>query len=282
MQYISMIIRKIHNDDARWYEISEGVWYKSFTSVLSMMPAAPFFIKWLKEHTKEESEQLLNDAGLKGSKVHHTIDVVLKGDKVSPEGWTQEQINGNVFEEKLANYLRKPFTKEEDKCMRGFFNFCKDYDFKLLQSEMTVWSDKIKCAGTLDAYAEISIPEDGKRLTGKNKDNKKVYTAVIDWKTGKGLYESHNRQVAGYFYALKEMIRKKLVKVKHPKKAVLVQLGVNKCGYKVVILEDVKKSYKRFLRVNDEWNDEHPNPSPGYEYEYMDIFALQVYCLQNL
>lgn len=282
-----MSIKRLDGDRARFYEVREGVWYKSYTTVLSMMPTSPFFIKWLKDHTAEEAEQLMTDAGLQGSKVHHAIDLILNGEVIFPSGFSKEQIDKEgLHEEELKKYLKKPFTKNEDKLMRGFINFYNDYKVKKIRSEFTVYSDKIRCAGTVDFFGTMELPEDGKKVrkltvkqlaAGKIQEEqpRKKYNVIIDWKTGKGVYESHYRQVAGYYMALREMIKKKiLVTIPNPQKVFLLHLGVNKVGYKLVEVTDIKEQYKRFCRVNDEWEDANPNAVPDSEYQYLESYKL--------
>jgi len=277
---------RIDAKNGRFYEIKEGIFYKSYTTVLSMMPTSPFFVKWLKTHTEEEVAQIFNDRGKTGSKIHHTIDLVLKKQEILPSGFTDDQIDIAVLSEPdLVNYLKKSFTETEDFMMKGFFNFLHDYQITTLQTEFTVWDDNIRCAGTVDFYGKINLPVDGKkvrRLTAKQiakgkiqeEQPRKDYFAIIDWKTGSGIYESHYRQVAGYFKALCSMIKSKVVKYKKPQKAFLLHLGVNKSGYKLVEVEDINTQYKRFRRVNDEWEDANPDAKPSPSYEFMTSYKI--------
>ena len=262
-------------DFGRFYEIEEGVFYKSYTTVLSCMPTSPWLIKWLKEHTKEESEELLYDAGMMGTKVHHTIDLINRGLIVSSMGVTQEQLDILGLKEKiLCDYLKLPFSKEEDKKMRGYLNWYIEYKPIVYAQEMIVWDNKIKCAGTLDFLGTVEL----KKVVGRGKEKKeKVYRekVIIDWKTGKGLYESYDRQTAGYFYAVLDMIKHKTLKKEcKPKRVFLLQLGVNKCGYKFQEVVDIKKAFKNFKRTNEEWEEQNPNSHPRNEYQILNEYKV--------
>jgi len=59
--------------------------------------------------------------------------------------------------------------------------------------EQRVWSRTHGFAGTMDLYAEITLPGYG------------CIQAVLDWKTGKALYPEHELQNAAYVHALGEM-----------------------------------------------------------------------------
>ena len=262
-------------DFGRFYEIEENVFYKSYTTVLSCMPASPWFIKWLKEHTKEEADELLYDAGMMGTKCHHAIDLVNRGQVVSAIGITDEQIKIlGLAEAELVEYLKRPFTKDEDRKMRGYLNWHAEYKPIVYAQEMIVWDDNVKCAGTLDFLGTIEM----KKVTGRGKTKKeKKYreTVIIDWKTGKNLYESYNRQTSGYFYAVLNMIKKKiLLPTWKPKRVFLLQLGVNKCGYKFQEVGDIKKAFKSFKRTNEEWEEQNPNASPRNEYQMLTEYKV--------
>jgi hypothetical protein len=249
----------------RFYEVADGIWYKSYTTVLSYMPTSPFFIKWLKDHTAEESESLLEDAGLQGSKVHHTIELMLKGDIVEPSGMTKENINGLLLhEKKLITYLRQEYTEKEDKMIRGFINFWNDYAAETIKSEFTVYSDEVKCAGTCDWVGNIKLGLDGKKEI-----------VVVDWKTGKGVYDSHHRQVAAYFYAIKEMITKKIIKIKEPTRGFLLHLKTTKKGYDLIEVKNIEEQYSRFKNVNREWDWANPNAKPKKDYEFLNNYEIK-------
>lgn len=267
---------KRHDTDfGRFYEIEENIFYKSYTTVLSCMPASPWFIKWLKEHTKQEADELLYDAGMSGTKCHHAIDLVNRKIVVSSLGITDEQINIlGLAEAELVEYLKRPFTDNEDRKMKGYLNWYAEYKPIVYAQEMIVWDDRIECAGTLDFLGSIEM----KKVTGKGKDKEeKVYreNVIIDWKTGKNLYESYNRQTSGYFQAVLQMIKKKILqKTWKPKKVFLLQLGVNKCGYKFQEVDDLKKSYKAFCRTHEEWKEQNPNAHPRNAYKKLNEYSV--------
>ena len=260
-------------DGNRFYEVRADVYYPSYTTVLQAMPMAPFLVKWLKDKTASESSRLLKMAGLKGSKIHHTIELILIGQEVSPFGISDEQIKKlDLSESELVAYLKAPFTEDEDMMLRGFLNFCKDYKPKTVLQEFTVYSDKLKCAGTCDWIGTIELTKKNKK-TGK--ENTYHELVIIDWKTGKGIYPSHSRQIAGYYYAVKEMIKKKLIKTKMPKQAFLLHLKTTKKGYELVKVDDLAKEYKKMCRVKDEWDDMNPNARPDKGHEYMEYYSLE-------
>jgi hypothetical protein len=260
-----MIIKK-HSDSSgkRWYEVRPGVFYKSYTTVLKLMPPTDHFLLWLRTLSKEQSDHVLKMAGLSGSKIHHAIELVLNGEEVSPLGFTPEQIKKmDLSEPALVKYLKVPFTEDEDKKMRAFYEFAEMHNLETIASELVVYSDKIQCAGTLDWYGYILF------------EGKKVL-CIIDWKTGKSIHASHHRQLGGYMEGFIELIKGELAgyELAKPKKAFILHLiaGKKRGTYKLIEVKDPKKEYKGFLRVNEEWNEMYPKAAPAKDYEHLDKY----------
>lgn len=246
----------------RFYEIDE-VFYPSATTILEAYPMSFFLREFLQENTKEEAEKKKNEAAIRGSKIHHTLELVLAGKKVSSGGITEDQVKWlGLSDPKLVKYLQKPFTKREDVMMRGFQNFWEDYTPEVIESERIVWSKKWGFAGTLDAILVIHLPWSTKELTAFKKAGKKVpprkkLKVLMDFKTGKALYPEYDMQVACYREAWKEMTGDKSKMV-----VGLLQLGINQCNYRLKIVKDQKKSFKEFLKVKEMWHLVNPNARP--------------------
>jgi hypothetical protein len=273
--------KKIDATNGRFYPIREGVYYPSATTLLSVMPMNKWFKEYLQIHTKEEADRLLKNAGLQGSKIHHTIDLVLRGETIMPSGVTGEQLvktalifDEDYGDETLLSYLKKPYTEIEDKMMRGFFNWYKDFEPETSESELIVWSDKYKYAGTLDWIGYITTTKN-KKIRGKNEYKlvKEKVLCIVDWKTGKGLYESYDLQVSSYLKAYCEM-HKKNKKIKKPTRAFLLQLGVNKIGYKFQEIKDINTQLKNFLHYQKTWIMNNPEAKPKDPYQFLESYKL--------
>lgn len=272
---------KQHNaSNGRFYEPREGIFYPSATTILSVMPMSKWFKEYLQNHTKEEADKLLKKAGLQGSKIHHTIDFILRGDVIKQTGFTEEQLfktslitDNNHGNKELLDYLKKPFTEKEDRMMRGFYNWHELYKPKTLNSELQIFSDKFKYAGTLDWVGEISI--DKKITKGKRKGDiiKEKVICIIDWKSGKNIYESYNMQISSYLHAYNEMFKSDK-KIKKPKRAFILQLGINKCGYKFQEIKDVKNSFKSFKHYHETWKMNNQDAKPSEEYKFLSEYKI--------
>jgi hypothetical protein len=123
----------------------------------------------LKAHQKE-----LAKASEIGSRVHGLIE------------WTLRKEKGEVVGD---------MPVLTDKALWAFMvweEWRKTATLKPLAIEQTVWSHTHKYAGTMDLLADITIPAG-------------PVQAVLDWKSGKAIYEEAILQNAAYIHALVEM-----------------------------------------------------------------------------
>lgn len=155
----------------RCYQRSEGVYYPSVTSILSAMPADPFFLQWIQDVGKN-SELIRDKAAREGTQVHEGIEKLLKGEKLD---WVDEYGN--------ARYnltVWKMLLKFQD-----FYNLVKP---QTLASEMFLYSDKYQYAGTTDYLCQVANE-----------------TWLIDFKTSNHIGLSYDLQLAAYAKALEEL-----------------------------------------------------------------------------
>lgn len=263
------------SETGRFYEI-DGQFYPSATTILEAYPMSFYLREFLQENTKAEAERKKNEAAIRGSKIHHTIELILAGRVVSNEGITLDQIKFlGLTDQKLIRYLQEPFTEREDTMMRGFMQFWEDYTPKVIKSEEIVFSTKYRFAGTLDSILKIYLPQTAKSLaavkeSGKKTPPRKSLKVLVDFKTGKALYPEYDLQVGAYWQALKEMGR-----VKGKVHVALLQLGINKCGYKFKFVEDPKKAFQDFLKVKETWEMVNPNAAPK-TYEFLPEYGVKL------
>ena len=260
-------MKKIDSTTGRFYEIEQGIFYPSATTILSVRPLEAGLKLFFQTHTKEEADKLLKEAGMQGSKIHHTIELIMKKEIIMPSGFTPDQLDKTNLisdedfgDKELLDYLKREFSEREDRMMKGFLNWWEVFKPETIESEKIIFSKKYKYAGTLDWAGVIQVKG-------------KPVICIIDWKTGKGLYKSYDLQVSAYLHAYNEMLKGKK-KVKRPKKAYLLQLGINKCGYKFQEAKDIKKDFKRFLHTLETFKDIYPDAKPGEDYKFLPEYKL--------
>ena len=149
--------------DSRYYR-RNGEYYPSITYILQAYPKGKHFEDWLK-------------------KVGNNADWIVK--KASEEGTTIHEIIERYFEGEEIKYLNKDghptMNPEIWKMFLRFVDFWETYTPTLLETEVSLFSDTLRVAGTCDLVCEIK----GERW-------------VIDFKTSNNLQTTYDLQTAIY------------------------------------------------------------------------------------
>ena len=174
--------KQITMPDSRYYR-RNGKYYPSITYVLSSYPKGKFFEDWLKK-VGYSSEYIVRKASEQGTETHEMIEDYLNGKELnflSPSGYPQ-----------YDTLVWQMFLR--------FVDFWETYKPKLIETEVHLFSDKIKVAGTCDMVCEIEI--DGK-----------VERWVIDFKTSNHLQTTYDLQGAIYAQCYEECFEKSVDRV---------------------------------------------------------------------
>lgn len=234
------------------YQVGEE-FLPSVTTILSAVAKGKGFNTWLQTHTPEESDEILTQAGLSGSKCHHAIERMISGQRVVPEEFVYTDDDG---------IEHKGFTPEESRKLTSFVRWWFEYRPKVLAFEKIVYSESRKYAGTVDFIGQIKV---GTLIA--NKAIKACETTmapdeyamlVLDWKTNKsGIYATNIMQAAAYAMAEMEMTGKKVNMIG------ILRLGTkHKAGYEFKVLPSILEPYKAFLGVVESWRYQNPEFGP--------------------
>jgi hypothetical protein len=154
--------KQITLPDSRYYQ-RNGEYYPSITHVLSAYPKGKFFYDWLKK-VGYSADYIVKKAGADGTQVHEMIEDYLNG--------------------KELNFLEHGTPMYHPDIWQGFLRFVdwwETYNPTLLETEVHLFSDKIKVAGTCDLVCEI----DGE-------------VWIIDFKFSNNLQTTYELQTAIY------------------------------------------------------------------------------------
>lgn len=136
----------------------DGKKYPSVTSILKYYPKGETFYNWLKQNS-DKSGEILKNAGIKGTEVHQTI-----------ENW--------LINPSKTHYL----TESNKKHLNQFKIWLKCFkNIKIIDIEKELINKQFEYAGTTDLIVEL---------------NGELW--IIDFKTSKGLYTSHELQLSAY------------------------------------------------------------------------------------
>jgi len=160
---VSEDAKQITMPDSRYYQ-RNGEFYPSITYVLGAYPKGKFFEDWLKK-VGYASEHIVRKASDQGTETHEMIEDYLNG--------------------KELNFLSKSGHPQYDtlvwQMFLRFVDFWEEYNPKLIETEVHLFSDEIKVAGTCDMVCEI----DGELW-------------IIDFKTSNHLQTTYDLQTAVY------------------------------------------------------------------------------------
>lgn len=240
-------LKRIDFLDRRVYERSPGVYYPSVTSILSAMPADPFFLQWMQEVGKN-ADIIRDRAAREGTQVHEGIEKLVK-DNQSLE-WVDDygnaRYNLNVW---------KMLLKFQD-----FYNLVKP---ETLESEMFLYSDTYQYAGTTDYLCKVGDE-----------------TWLIDFKTSNHIGLSYDLQLAAYAKALEELKRIKVdrcgvlwLKASTRTAKFMPKQGICQGeGWIVSFVKDIDKAFKIFQHVHEIYKVLNPKIEP-----YTKSFPTEIY-----
>ena len=170
---ISEDAKQITMPDSRYYR-RNGDYYPSVTYVLGYYPKGKYFEDWLKK-VGYSSEYIVKKAGEEGTQVHEMIESYLNG----------EELNF------LGPHGRPLYHPDVWQMFLRFVDWWEEYNPTLIETEVHLFSDELKVAGTCDMVCEI----DGELW-------------IIDFKTSNNLQTTYDLQAAVYGQMYKECFGK--------------------------------------------------------------------------
>ena len=215
--------------DERWYQwhtppngefLKNEDYYPSVTWIASYYPKDAAFMRWYADKGIDKAEEIKNEAGQKGSRVHRACGELMLGNEVRMEDKYSND-NGELAE----------LSAEEYGIVMSFKKFLDDEQPMILGIEYTLLNHEYKFGGTVDIKCRI-----------KSDDYKAIW--ILDIKTSKDIYPSHEIQVSAYKETDKEV-----------EKIGIIQVGYkrNKNGYK---LTEIEPQFPLFLDVKGIWQKE--------------------------
>lgn len=215
-------------DSMHWYPSlkKKNIYYPSITTLLSVFPKGVGFNMYLTAQTSwESSQQALNEAAQRGTRVHEACDRLENGEELIMEDFHQEE------------WLR----------IWGFKKFVTEYKPKLIYKELGMVSDKFKTGGRIDRVYEIG----GKII-------------LLDIKTGKSNYDNYYAQTSAYAVLIGDPKTMFYEKAKHTAiddTAILrlSHLSKNNYNYSIRDKEEWKNDFKSFQHCQGLWNYLNPD-----------------------
>lgn len=174
---ISKDHKQITLPDSRFYQ-RNGQYYPSVTHVLSCYPKGPHFEDWLKK-VGYASEYIIKKAAEEGTQVHNLCEDYLNGKECS-------------F---LNQYGNPAYPPNVWSMFLNFVDFWETHKPTLIETEVHLFSDILKVAGTCDLIIKL---------------NDELW--VLDLKTSNHLQTTYDLQTAVYSQCYEECFGKKIDK----------------------------------------------------------------------
>lgn len=217
---------QITTTDERWYQKSEDDFKPSSTWVASFYPKGIEYMKWLASKGWDEAEEIKTSAGSRGSKVHHAIEYVIKGNELTID---QLVPNNAGLDEEL--------TPEEYYAVMTFVEWYRDTKIeKIIAIEVSGVNDMF--GGTIDLICVI-----GGEIW------------IIDFKTSASIWPSHRLQVSSYRHLLPHIPETKDIDITKVKLGVL-QVGYMRNKTKHYKLTEIEDQYDLFKHAYAIWENE--------------------------
>jgi hypothetical protein len=242
---------RITTADERWYARQVSVdgtagnkqwdYVPSVTWICDQYPKGVRFYKWLASMGWSEAEEIKASAGDKGSKVHQAINRLVTGGEID--------VRTDTFENPRT-LQQETLSEHEVLCVQSFCEWFEEERPEIITSEMTVWSEKYRYAGTLDLLCKL-----------KSTGYKVVH--LIDIKTSLNIWPSMEIQLSAYRSAL--MYRN-------------VRMGILQVGYtrnkkKLWKYTPVAYQLSLFMAAYRIWKKECAGINP-YQRDYPVHFSL--------
>jgi len=227
--------KQITLPDSRFYR-RNGNYYPSVTYVLGYYPKGRHFEDWLKK-VGYASEYIVKKAAEEGTQVHELVEEYLNGTELKfldLNGYPQ--YNPDVWQMFLH-----------------FVEFWETYKPKLIETEVHLFSDELKVAGTCDLICEI---------------NDELW--VLDVKTSNHIQPTYELQTAVYTQCYKECYgkdaqRQGILWLKSSKRGPKKDKMQGK-GWEVVESERTQEeNLNIFKTVRTLFDLENPTSSPSFE-----------------
>lgn len=272
-----MELQKVEYFDDRYYKIAingKPEYYPSVTTILNIV-AKPFLVKWYGDLGTREAEYRKWEASERGTRIHWAWYVMSTGGVVIFNDYRYPQYGDKEierFREESNNNLAIIRKQDEMVDVWKLQKLCKILKPKFIASEVTVYDEEEKEAGTIDSVIQIeggTYPVDGRNgltLPGG--------TYVVDLKTGKSFDSSAYLQMAAY-----ARMYQKLYGAKISGTIAIHTQGQNRLGIEGLKLlpridKEVDQDYHIFRRIADVWKYKNKTINPK-TFDFPSIIKLE-------
>ena len=176
-------------------------------------------LAFYRRQAKLHPDKVRDEAGYLGTEIHDAIHAEISG---SPFEFTPPE---DISEKDLSKWYR-----QADTALQSYRMWREDSTVEPIWTERTVWSLEYGYAGSVDLVGV----DDGRLV-------------VLDWKTGRGIYNEAGLQVAAYAHAIKELTGQAVSEGR------VIHINKEKPGWSEHVVKDLNRSFNGFLSALNIW-----------------------------
>jgi hypothetical protein len=193
------------------YKTSWGARVPGVTTICGLLEK-PFLKVWA------------NNIGLQGIKMREYVDDKAQIGTLAHQ-MVQDYLEGNKTD--LTDYTKEQIDKAEN-ALISFYEWEKEQNIEIIEMETHLVSDEMLIGGTIDCLC---------RLNGK--------MTLLDFKTGKAIYQDYYMQVSAYKALLEEQ-------GKDIEQVAILRIGRDETeGFDFIAVDDTNRYFETFLHLNE-------------------------------
>ena len=239
--------------DSHWYDI-QGIPtpIPSVTTILGIINKAEILLPWAERTVAQKTFSLIQQYPPPNSptklELTNWIQPILHTAQNWPNQLTQIASDaGNLVHNATEQHLKgtplELLTQQTKTAVQTAVKFLQTQDLIPLDAEFLCWDPNLFYAGTIDC---VALHPD-------------QTLAVIDWKTGRQIYEEHHYQVAAYAKALQKMTG---TRVSHAYVVKLPRPDQSASAFRFIEVKDIDLEYDTFLASLSLWRRIHRSFQP--------------------
>lgn len=193
--------------DDRWYKIPKKLgtvdFYPSVTTILGIIDK-PFLAKWRGDVGNREADIRLFEAQQRGTRIHSGWETICKGGAVVFNPPMRPNFTATDLEELSRQHTFIEVIKYQDEMyqLTKLKKFLEVVQPEIIASELVIWSDVSRFAGTIDNVFRIEAGE--YLISGRTPVVLQEGIYIGDLKTGSTFDDNAHLQMAAYAAAYEE------------------------------------------------------------------------------
>lgn len=251
--------------DDRWYKISKKLgtfdFYPSVTTILGIVDK-PFLQRWRGDVGNREADLRVFEAQQRGSRIHSGWETMTKGGAVVFNPPMRPNFTATDLEELSRKHTFIEVIKYQDEMyqllkLQKFLDAVKP---KIIASELVIYSDTYREAGTIDNVFEIEAGE--YYISGRTPVVLQGGVYIGDLKTGSMFDDNAYMQMAAYANAYEELTSVRPVGTIGIHTGSKNKTGIPGLGVFPRNRAEVDQDFKDFRHAAELWKRKHKDDRP--------------------